>query len=291
MRQTLQSSAAAAAIALALAPAAATASSSGIVFPPPGSNAFIQLYEVDSGQLVCHPLCGLAASPVAPLGSNFSGSGNGGFINASGEIGPTAIHSLVSAAHAAAEYDLAMHDTYTVHGGGGPFALTATMHATGTAESRASGGPFQGIFGIVGLTIGTFDIDPLSTGIPIVHPFDPSTHKSSGLLSQFAFGSTPFTVPLDVMVTYTRMVNAGDVFDLGYEMSTDVQFGSFDLSHTAVISFDTPEGVFLTSALGGTFGAPPSAGVPEPAGWALMIAGVGLAGSALRRRPRRAVTA
>ena len=33
-----------------------------------------------------------------------------------------------------------------------------------------------------------------------------------------------------------------------------------------------------------------SVGVPEPAGWSLMIAGVGLAGSALRRR-RRSVTA
>jgi len=29
---------------------------------------------------------------------------------------------------------------------------------------------------------------------------------------------------------------------------------------------------------------PPSGGVPEPASWALMIAGFGLAGAALRRR-------
>jgi hypothetical protein len=32
--------------------------------------------------------------------------------------------------------------------------------------------------------------------------------------------------------------------------------------------------------------APPSAPIPEPAGWALMIAGSGLAGASLRRRRR-----
>lgn len=35
--------------------------------------------------------------------------------------------------------------------------------------------------------------------------------------------------------------------------------------------------------------APPPGGVPEPAAWAMMIAGFGLAGTALRRRPKLAI--
>ena len=65
--------------------------------------------------------------------------------------------------------------------------------------------------------------------------------------------------------------------------------GTIDLSHTAVIGFTLPDGVFLTDAFGNTFGAPPSnGGVPEPASWALMIAGFGLTGAMLRRRRRAA---
>lgn len=53
----------------------------------------------------------------------------------------------------------------------------------------------------------------------------------------------------------------------------------FRLSTPSNVSFTSASGVFLSGLGGGTGG-----GVPEPATWALMLAGFGLVGSALRRR-------
>jgi hypothetical protein len=41
----------------------------------------------------------------------------------------------------------------------------------------------------------------------------------------------------------------------------------------------------ITGASNGTFSAAVSGAVPEPATWAMMIAGFGMTGAALRRRP------
>jgi hypothetical protein len=59
-----------------------------------------------------------------------------------------------------------------------------------------------------------------------------------------------------------------------------------DFSHTASIHFFLPQGVTLTSESGFFEGFSTAAvdGVPEPATWALMLAGFGLSGGVLRRR-------
>ena len=81
---------------------------------------------------------------------------------------------------------------------------------------------------------------------------------------------------------------ASSVIGLSHSLLTSVNANSladfastshFRLSTPSNVSFTSASGVFL-SGLGGGIGG----GVPEPATWALMLAGFGLVGSALRRR-------
>ncbi len=58
---------------------------------------------------------------------------------------------------------------------------------------------------------------------------------------------------------------------------------SCDYAHTASVSFTLPSNVTYTSD-SGVFLTQPTSGVPEPASWGLMLAGVALTGARLRRR-------
>ncbi len=60
-----------------------------------------------------------------------------------------------------------------------------------------------------------------------------------------------------------------------------------DFLHTGTFGIVTDPGVTFTSDSGVFLGSGLTAGVPEPANWALMIAGFGLTGSAMRRRTRQ----
>ena len=75
-----------------------------------------------------------------------------------------------------------------------------------------------------------------------------------------------------------KNVGAGEVFGINLHLIT---------SDTAFQVADTPWATqIVVNAIGGTGGA-----VPEPASWALMIGGFGMAGAALRRRRAVAVAA
>lgn len=271
--------------ALAAIATAAPAAASGIFFPPPGSNSFIQLYEIDSGQSICNALCIQtsslsASSTLAPFGL----ASPAGFNHVSGfaSTDPSSMHAFLTG-NTAMEYDVAMNDTYTVHGGTGPFAITSSLHVDGTMSTIPLGATNNILLGAgVVAKIGQFDIDPAQVFQPIVLPFDATSQARTGGVTLVG---APQSVAVDLTASYTKMVNPGDVFDLGYEITLSDAEGTIDLSHTALIGFTLPDGVFLTDAYGNTFGAPPSvAGVPEAASWAMMISGFGLAGAMLRRR-------
>ena len=78
-------------------------------------------------------------------------------------------------------------------------------------------------------------------------------------------------------------VNVGEFLDVSCGNGTNCDF-----SHTAQFSFALPTSVTFTSASGvfltQTGGGGGGGAVPEPASWALMISGFGLAGATLRRR-------
>jgi hypothetical protein len=62
-------------------------------------------------------------------------------------------------------------------------------------------------------------------------------------------------------VSYTKIVSVNDVFDFAYGLDMNISGkGQMNLNPSGadVVSFALPDGVFLTSALGATFGTAPS---------------------------------
>jgi len=267
-----------------------------INFPPPGSTAFIAAYEIDSGHSACPNLqCTIVSSTNAPLTlptTTFTSSNGLTSMTFSGDLGAAAFHSSLTG-NVAPEIDLAMKDTYTVHGTAtGLFPVTSTFHVTGTASSVPFGASNQAFTGgQVVLNIGVLNIDPAAL-IPTVDPFGSGpgsiTHAQQSLPVLVQSGA--FSIPIDVTATYTTMVAVGSIFDIAYFMSSDSGRGTIDLSHTATISFTTPDGIFLSSAMGGQFGDVPTSQTPLPAAWSMMIAGLAGIGGLVRRRRRTAGT-
>jgi hypothetical protein len=282
------SGAMAAALGLALLAGVPASASATVLFPAPGSRAFIAVYDIGSAHQVCQLSCGLVDSTSTPLDlppTTFTGPGGLAFISAEARITPTAMHSLITG-NAGGELDLAMNDTYTVQGTAtGVFPVTVTLHASGQMNSSPVLTSHV-LVANVKVVIGSFNIDPAATLIPTVDPFDPVLTVDQLFTSRVS--SSPFTVPVDVSASYTRMVSVGNVFDVGYELLSTFSRGEIDLSHTADISFSLPQGVFITSALGATFGTPPTPppAVPEPASWAMMLMGFAGLGWAARRTRR-----
>jgi hypothetical protein len=285
--------AAAALVAGALSSPTSSFAAAVINFPPPGSNAFIDVTEFDSGLSVCPQVqCQIISSPGVPLTFPTTTFTDAQKLNAGtvfGEASATALKASVASNHPAMEVDVAINDTYTVRGAApGPFNITVTLHASGQAQS-APFGPFNGLLGEgVVLTIGTFDINPAAL-IPTVDSFGGTARATQSV----GFLTGPITVPIDVTASFTKTVQVGDIFDIAYELTSSVVIGSLDVSHTATISFTTPDGVFLTSALGGEFGDVPTVGpgpsdVVEPS--SLLLLGPALWGLGMVRG-RRALSA
>jgi hypothetical protein len=258
-----------------------------INFPPPGSNVFIQAGEFDSGLSVCPELqCTIISSTTAPLElptTTYSNTVNTGTV--SGSITASTMHSFVSSNRPGIELDLALNDSYTVHGAtSGTFPITVTFGALGTADAGGVTNTLDILLGSVSVKIGTLDINPAAATIPTVDALVSKNQDISGPAS-----ATGYSIAVDDAVSLTENVSVGQTFDLAFELSSLIVIGDIDLSHTATISFDTPDGVYLTSALGGTFGdvpTPPTGAVPEPA--MMLPLGLGFAGLLFARRKAKA---
>jgi hypothetical protein len=190
---------------------------------------------------------------------------NFGFITESASVTSGKTATGTSLANSAAFEFIGINDTYTVHGtAGGSFPITVTLHITGSFGTRETGPPFGNILTTEAsrVKIGTFHpeatltqfiVDPFPTDAQ--NPTSPNVGQSQGTV----VSPTPQTFPLDVQTSYTKIVNINDVFDVGYSIELNLSGnGQINMIPTTdVISFALPAGVFLTSALGATFGAAP----------------------------------
>ena len=149
----------------------------------------------------------------------------------------------------------------------------------------------RGGLGNVGLALAAYDstvVSPISTtAVPgaIVFSDGPNQFQSY-VFGQFgAFGSTANTVTLRLL----RSGNSFSSFVDGTLVSTNSAAPAnpmtFLISLCAGTCISTPDladhAAFITDFTITTPGAP---GVPEPASWAMLIAGFGLTGAAMRRR-------
>ena len=161
---------------------------------------------------------------------------------------------------------LSLNDTYTVHGAAtGSFPITVTLHVTGSFGTIPIS-PVSNlfIFGVSQLEIGTFHPEATLTQF-VVDPFPPDALNpmiaAASQSHSAASSPTPLTFPLDVQVSYVKMVSVSDVFDIAYGIDLNTAGRGEIIMNPGgldVISFALPEGVFLTSALGATFGTLPN---------------------------------
>lgn len=107
-------------------------------------------------------------------------------------------------------------------------------------------------------------------------------------------GLFTFTIPFEnlvgqtVTITQSCGVNArtykpGDTSSAGCDYSHTITWGGISQVLDAT---NTPVASFTATGSGGTNYALPISAVPEPASWAMMLAGFGLMGAALRRQRR-----
>jgi hypothetical protein len=161
---------------------------------------------------------------------------------------------------------------------GGAFTLTGTTNITGIG-AQFGGYPGGSIFGAI------IALDP-ATGLPTAAPGD----LASVALAHTTFAVTPGTQ--DLLTPLAVTLAAGTY---GVVFGTD-QFGA---SGWAGLGWENDPAAgastLFTSFFGGawqSFGEPgirlvvegETAAVPEPAAWALMLVGFGVAGVAMRRR-------
>jgi hypothetical protein len=205
------------------------------------------------------------AGPNPPNGipmSTFSGST--GLITGYAEILPDRIRTLnrgdaVAGVHGGGSgfMHASFEDTYTVGGtAAGPFDISVALHVTGFARSAGTGTSSisHQMVGVNGeAKIGTFQTftDPaLGEGLR-VSEFSAATRANFSFATEAA--GSPFEHPIDVTANHTVLnVNVGDTFVLAYGVNSRFSRGQVDFLDTGMISFDLPEGVFLTSSLAAT---------------------------------------
>lgn len=188
---------------------------------------------------------------------------------------PDSVHSYLAGWDAGFVY-VSMRDTYTVHGAAaGSFAITARLAAEGVANSIWSSvdSKYHLYRPSATVEIGTFNpstADPFMEQFRVT-PFYDGTPAATTARWEYAITIGAYvSVPFEVSTAYTKTVQSGDIFELGYGVNTTLIQGELDLRNTALVSFDLPDGVWLTSQNGVVFGTP----VPEPSAALLLAFGL-----------------
>ena len=258
--------------ALLLALAAAGAAPAGAAVMPAGSRAWMVFTGNGCGSSdmsVCATSNTLGPNPPNGIPTSTFIGGGGLIQTGSAEILPDRMRSFNSGYGGSHMYT-SMFDTYTVHGvAGDPFGITVHLAVDGVARAIPVAGTYGLSSGAVALEIGTWD--PTTNDLnerSRVTQFNDSTQAMYIVPSSFS--SAPFEQGVDVATSYSRTVSVGDVFDIGYNVSTDMAWGELDLRNTALVLFDLPDGVWLTSQNGAVFGTP----VPEPSSALLLAFGL-----------------
>lgn len=254
------------------------------------ATVFIQVTENNSGHALCNTLCTqiVSGGPATQAPVAFSNSA-GSYINGYGEVTASTM-KMSSSTNDAGGVSLGLSDTFMVQGAGsGPVSLTAVWHATGTFGSVGLPGGGNYLLGATQIRIGTMGTFPVGPNtLYTVSAFSgPSTSKVTSPSNEFHGSGGAFSYGADMTAAYTFLADIGTSFDMAFYLSSGFTYGATDFSHTATLSFLTPDGVYLTSGLGGTFGDAPLAETPIPAALPLFASGLGALGF-LARRKRKA---
>jgi hypothetical protein len=235
--------------------------------------------DADGDDIAGSNLPGPAPPNGIPLITATQGSSS---VTGYAEILPGSVRTYMRGATSSGSMHASFEDTYTIGGSAvGPFDILVDLRVTGVIRSV----PF-GTFGhaiVVGSAqaeIGTFSPVTEISGTPLnegfrVTAFDAASNAVASFPTETS--GIPFSHLIDITATYTvQDVSVGGTFVLAFSVNTSFGSAEIDLLNTGTISFDLPEGVTLTSALG--------LAVPEPGGLTLLAAGaLGAAALWLRR--------
>jgi hypothetical protein len=267
----------------------------GTIIMPGGSTVWMKMNSTACWN-------GVTAGADDCAASNQKGPSNGiplstfsnGTITAttSAEVLPDQVRTFLSGR--SAFLYVSMLDTYTVHGAlPDPFNITVSLNISGTMRSINLGTGtsigHQMVVANATAEIGTFSTDS-TNDINEQFRVSPFLGASKTFIAPTAAAGAPFSVPFDVTATHTLAnILVGNTFSLAYGVNSAFAIGEVDMLHTGTISFDLPNGVYLTSALGGQFGA--TSEVPVPAALPLFASGLGVIALLARRRKEKALAA
>jgi hypothetical protein len=184
-----------------------------------------------------------------------------------------------------------------IYAGAEPIGFEWTV-TEGSVDVHAADGPFGGEPDPVGAGQGALDLVGLGAKGGIAQAF--ATVIGARYVLSFDYANNPFgpSAAMDFgvrgasgelfknSVTHTGSVlSAMNWTNYTFEFTATEAMSTLFFTNTAGI---TSGGIYLDNV---SVVGPEAGAIPEPATWALMIGGFGLAGSALRRRRRVALTA
>ena len=166
--------------------------------------------------------------------------------------------------------------------GGGSRQVTVTSSLDGSIGSFANANSLSGLS--YNMNFGASNFSYVSQGSRLGFAFNTGTPAG---WDSFSFTNVTET-GFDFTGNFT--VTDGERRSFSQRLYLICQEGvTCDFSNTGRVGLQLPAGVSFTSG-SGVFLQPPATGpVPEPASWAMLISGFGLAGGAMRRRRRLAV--